>query len=66
MAVKEKLPKTDLNDRTIAEDKEKAKAEAKSKTKKPLNRDVSNIASGLYTSQDHELRIRIVEHKLGL
>ena len=56
-------------DKEVAKaDREKllAQAEAKGKAKEPLNKDMAGVTCGLRTTQNHEMRLRVIEHEMGL
>ena len=54
-----------VNAKEEAEEKD-AKKTAERKPEEPLDMDLAGVACGLKTTQNHERRIRIIEHKLGL
>ncbi len=44
-----------------------AKADAKVKAdEKPLNTDMAGVTCGARTTLDHEMRLRVIEHEMGL
>ena len=47
-------------------DREKLLAQAKEKAKEPLNKDMAGVTCGLRTTQNHEMRLRVIEHEMGL